>query len=62
MIRPRRFLTLPPGALEVEMSELASSLPLHDLEVTLAVLTREMDYRTGRQKYRLPAHVEQMLN
>jgi hypothetical protein len=53
---------MPPGALEVEMTELASSLPLHDLEVALAVLTREMDYRTGRQKYRLPAHVEQMLN
>ncbi len=53
---------MPPGALEVEMTELASSLPLHDLEVALAVLAREIDFRTGKQKYQLPAHVRAMLN
>jgi hypothetical protein len=53
---------MPPGALEVEMTQLASSLPLHDLQLALAVLTREMDYRTGKQKYQLPAHVRAMLN
>jgi hypothetical protein len=58
----RYFRTMPPGALEVEMTELASSLPLHDLEVALAVLTRELDFRSGRQKFQLPAHVRAMLN
>ncbi|MCF7967971.1 MAG: hypothetical protein K9K68_02265 [Methylococcaceae bacterium] len=62
MIKPRRFRTLPPGALEVEMTEMAAALPLHDLEVVLAVLTRELDFRTGRQKFQIPPHVQAMLN
>jgi hypothetical protein len=35
---------------------------MDDLLVAEAVIAAELDQRQGRAKYRLPDHVEQMLN
>jgi hypothetical protein len=42
--------------------ELAAAMGLDELRNAVASLTMELDRREGRQKYRLPAHVEELLN
>jgi hypothetical protein len=63
MLKPRRrFRTLPPGQAQVEASEWISSLSMDDLLVVEAIVIAELAHRTGREKYRIPPHVAQMLN
>jgi hypothetical protein len=58
----RYFRTLPPSQTQVEVTLWASELPMDDLIVAHEVILAELDQRQGRAKYRLPDHVEQMLN
>lgn len=58
----RYFRVMPPGAFQVEMTEVASELPLHELEQALAIIQAEMDHRTGKQKYRIPASAMLYMN
>jgi len=53
---------MPPGQAQVEASEWISSLPMDDLLVVEALVTAELAHRTGREKYRIPAHALAMLN
>ncbi len=63
MLKPRRrFRTLPPGMTQVEATEWIASLPMDDLVVVEAIVIAELAHRTGREKYRIPPHVTQMLN
>ena len=62
MRQRRYFRTMPPSPTEVEVRTWAASLPMDDLLVAEAVIAAELDQRQGRAKYRLPDHVEQMLN
>jgi hypothetical protein len=53
---------MPPGQAQVEASEWISSLPMDDLLVVEAIVIAELAHRTGREKYRIPPHVQAMLN
>ena len=53
---------MPPGQVETEVRLWASELPLDDLIVAQAVIEAELGQRTGREKFQIPAHVQQMLN
>ena len=53
---------MPPGQAQVEATEWIASLSMDDLLVVEALVTAELAHRTGREKYRIPPHVTQMLN
>lgn len=62
MKQRRYFRTMPPGANQVEASEWLSSLSMDDLLVVEALVESELAHRTGREKYRIPPHVQRLLN
>lgn len=61
-MKRRYFRTMPPGQAQVEATEWISSLSMDDLLVVEAIVIAELAHRTGREKYRIPAHALAMLN
>lgn len=53
---------MPPSLQELEVTGWAKSLPLDELRLAFAILEGELNQREGRLKFRLPEHIERMLN
>jgi hypothetical protein len=62
MKQPRRIRPLPPSFTQCEMRELVDGMSLDQLRIAHAVFTSVLDAREGRTKYRLPDHVQRLLN
>ena len=58
----RYFRVAPPGLFEVEATRQVSDLSLDNLRLLAAIIEAELAHRTGREKYRIPAHALAMLN
>ena len=58
----RRFRTMPPSLAQIELTQWVKTLSADDLALLFAVVSLEMDQRTGREKYRFPDHVQRLLN
>ena len=58
----RRFRTMPPSIESIELTAWAKALPMDDLRLLAAIVQSEMDQRIGREKFRLPDHVQRLLN
>lgn len=53
---------MPPSIASIELTAWAKALPLDDLRLLAAIVQRELDQRTGREKFRLPDHIHRTLN
>lgn len=53
---------MPPSFTQFEMREMVDALTLDELRVAHAVFTSALDAREGRTKYRIPDHVQRLLN
>ena len=53
---------MPPSLAQIELTQWVKTLSADDLALLFAVVSLEMDQRTGREKYRFPDHVQRLMN
>ena len=53
---------MPPSLAQIELTQWVKTLSADDLALLFAVVSLEMDQRIGREKFRLPDHVQRLMN